>query len=373
MGVAAQGIRYAAHGLVAAWADHDRLAGALLRDVTGRAAAVGRIVHPVRPGGPELARTVVSEAALGAGAAERELAAVAAVLGGEVRALLALLFDDPALAGAATVLPAPGSGVAGIAGTFPPGGPREYVRSVLTDHPSSWGLPVRSAAAAPVTGASAPPASVRAVADAFEPSLRTEVERMFAHPLSHAIQVHGPDVTDEALQARISWRKDPAGRTSPQHRWTLLPDDSVDTKHRVGATAGRFDTYEALAKPLKALIDATGGLPGLAAYLSTFRTGRVKIFVPAAVAGLEPGDTTGFRGAGARTADLERHWQKARDYAVDTGSAPMPIVATDQIAHGRDPGAAIILHNIGDRWVVVTCYPVPEQNQSFIRFEGPPP
>lgn len=375
MDVAAQGIRYAAHGLVAAWADHDRLASSLLERAGEPAAVVARIVAPVRPGGPALAATVVTQVDLGVEAAAREFAAVAEVFSAEVRSLLALLFADPALALAATVLPPPGSGLAGILGTFPPGPPRDYVEHILTDHPSSWGMPVRDAAAAAVTGPTAPLAAVVAVASQFEPELRADVARMFLHQSSHAIQVHGPGVSDEALQARISWRKDPAGRTTPQHRWTLHPDDTVSTEHRVKEAAGRFDSFEALAKPLVALVDANGGtIAGLNAYLRLVAPqGQARIFVPAEVAGLGPGETTGFRGAGARSDDMARHWAKARDYAMDTGAAPMPVVTTDQIADGSDPGAAIIFRKIGTAWVVTTCYPIAAPPKNFTRFGGSTP
>ena len=368
---AAQRIRYAAHGLVAAWADHDRRSAELLRRVADGAVVVARIVDPVRPGGPALSAAVRSQASLGATAASSELAAVSALLSDETRALLALLFDDPGLSGVATVLPPPGSGDVAIIGTFPPGPPRDYVRHILTDHGDSWVQPLGTAQVAGVTGPAAPPASIGALAEQFDPSLRADVARMFAHPRSHAIQVHGPDVPDEALQARITWRKDPAGRTTPQHRWTVNPDDTVATRHQVGAAAGRYNTFEALAKPLKVLIEQNGGtIEGLDTYLSDLDPDRVSLFVPAKTAGLEHGDTTGFRGSGTRTRDMERHWRRARDYAMDTGSAPMPVIGTDQIADGPDPGAVIIFQKIDGDWVVITAYPSAYQPDDFARFGG---
>lgn len=369
---AAQHIRYAAHGLVAAWADHDRRSAEVLQRVTDEAAVVARLVDAVRPGGPALASTVTAELTLGVGAATRELAAVTAVLSGEARALLALLFDDASLSAAAIVLPPPGTGTAGIIGTFPPGPPRDYVAHILTDHPSSSAQPVRDAAHAPVTGSTAPAHLVEATAVHFDTPLHEAVHTMFAHPQSHAIQVHGPDVALEALQARISWRKDPAGRTTSKHLWTLNPDDTVLTKHPVGAEAGRFNSIEALVKPLKAVVAQSGGtLASLDAYLITLGpNGQVRLFVEAGLAGLQPGDTAAFRGAGARTPDMAEHWKDGRQYAIDTGAAPMPIVATDQIADGSDPGAAIIFRKFGHDWVVITCYPTAEQPRNFTRLGG---
>lgn len=311
MGVVSQAglrVRYAAHGLIAAWADHDQKSAAVLERVRAEALVVARALEPVRPEGRALAQAVISRAGLGADAVSRELAEVSATLQTEARAVLALLFDDPGLPSAATVLPPPGAGDSGILSTFPPGTARDYVEHLLTDHPSAWSMPVGSAVAAGVTGDAAPTSSVTAVAAEFDPALRDDIERMFSHPKSHAIQVHGPDVSDEALQARITWRKDPAGRTTPEHLWTLNPNGSIDTDHQVGAAAGRFDTYEALAKPLKAIIDANGGtIAGLHAYLSTFPGGRAHVFVPAPAADLGPAETTGFRGAGARTPEMAVH------------------------------------------------------------------
>lgn len=48
----------------------------------------------------------------------------------------------------------------------------------------------------------------------------------------------------------------------------------------------------------------------------------------------------------------------------------MPIVASDQIADGTDPGAAIIFRKIGQDWVVITCYPSADQPRNFTRFGG---
>ncbi|PZF85017.1 hypothetical protein [Jiangella anatolica] len=373
--MAAEGIRYAAHGLVAAWADHARTSAELLDLVGARGLTVARTVEPVRPDGAALATAVVGSLATGAADASWELAAVAATLSGEARALLALLFADPSLPTVATVLPPPGHGLAGIASTFPPGVAHDYVDAVLTDQPASLGLPVRDAAAAPVTSDGPLVAAVIAVASQFDPALRRDVAEMFLHASSHAIQVHGPYVADEALQARITWRKDPAGRTTPEHVWTVGPDDTVTTEHRVGAVAGRFDSFEALAKPLKALIEGNGGtIAGLHAYLKLVGPqGQARIFVPADVAGLGPDETTGFRGSGARSHDLAQHWTKARDYAMEVGAAPMPIVATDQIATGSDPGAVIIFRKIGTDWIVITCYPTAAPPKNFTRFGGSTP
>ncbi|PZF83558.1 hypothetical protein C1I92_12365 [Jiangella anatolica] len=353
-------------GLLDAWLDLDRTSAPLFGEVRSRAAGVARAADAARVGG--LATQVVSHADAGATAAERELAGLAGVFAAETRSLVELLTGAPCVVTPSMLGSGPAALVAGFAG----GPGHDYVADLVADAAVDERQPSEVAERAPVVNTI--PLSVAAGLRAeFGDEVGDELLAMVCHARGHAVQLHGPDVPDEALMARVSWKKDPMGRTDAKNSWRRDPDGTVTTKHGIGHIAGKFTTVEAMIKPLKALLAHTGGtLDGLHDYLTDQAdAGRVRIFVPADVAGLEPGDATGFRGSGTGTTLTARHWRSARGDAMQTGGGPMPIVRTDQIAEGEDPGAAMIFRRTDlGTWALVTCYPTEVADEKFIRLRS---
>ncbi|WP_157987703.1 hypothetical protein [Jiangella endophytica] len=281
----------------------------------------------------------------------------------ETRALVELLTGAPG-----TVTPvALGSGPEAIVAAFPEGDGRTYVADLVADAAVDERQPSEVAERAPTVNAI--PLSVAAGLRAeFGEVLGSDLLAMICHPRGHAVQLHGPDVPDEALMARVSWKKDPMGRTDAKNSWRRDADGVVHTKHGIGHVAGKFTTVEALIKPLKALLAHTGGtLEGLHAYLNRHGTiAGARIFVAAEDAGLAPGDTAGFRGAGTSNPEMTDHWFRARRDAMASGGGPMPIVRTDQVADNDSPGAAMIFRKIDGQWMLVTCFPDGAKKDDFI-------
>ncbi len=364
-------IRYAAHQLLTAWSDYDRHCADAIAETRRETDALTRMLGGV-PGGDALTAEIADVMTAGTTQAERELRRAGESYGVEARALLGLLTGEPDLASAQFTLPEPGSGLPGIVATFPTAESRRYVGHVLDDQAASSAVAASATRDAPVNGPVASAAQVDAFTGRFAGVLQEPIERMLTHPRSHALQAHGPDVTDDALQGRLTWRKDPAGRTNSTHRWALDDDGTVTTNHGIGAMASKFTSMDAMAKPLQALIAACGDtMDGLHAYLVDNSKGRIaRIFVPATECGLQPGDTTAYRGAGTQTTKMADDWAKARDHTMAQGADPMPIVPTDPITDGPEPGAAMIFRKTGDHWNMTTCYPVPAPDEDFARMRG---
>ncbi len=356
--------RRALTGLLDAWLELDRRGASALAQARADAMDVARAAGGARVGGATAAGQVVEHADAGVAVAERELVGLAAVLADECRALVQLLTGV-----AGSVAPVGlGSGPDAIVEAFPAGDGRAYVADLVADAAVDERQPSEAAERAPAVNAI--PLSVAAgLRAAFDESVREDILAMVCHPRGHAVQLHGPDVSDEALMARVSWKKDPMGRTDTKNSWRRDPDDgTVHSKHGIGHVAGKFTTVEALAKPLQALLAHTGGtLDGLHDYLDRHSTiAGTRIFVAAEDAGLAPGDTTGFRGAGTSTPDMTDHWFRARRDAMASGGGPMPIVRTDQVADNDNPGAAMIFRKIDGKWMLVTCFPDGAKKDDFI-------
>lgn len=364
-------IRYAVHHLLTAWSDYDRHCADAVAQARREADTLARMLGAV-PGGDALTAEVTDIMTAGTARAETELRQAGESYSTEARTLLGLLTGQPDLASAPFTLPSPGSGLPGIVATFPTIESRRYVEHVLTDHTDSDVITTASARSAASNGPSAPAGQVAAFAAQFPSELHEMITRMQTHSRSHALQTHGPDVTDDALKARLTWRKDPAGRTNSANRWALNDDGTVSTNHSVGDQVSKFITMEAMAKPLRAILAATGDtMEGLDTYLTNHAVGRnARIFVPADECGLKPGETTAYRGAGTQTDAMARDWVQARDFAMISGADPMPIVRTDPVVDGPDPGAAVIFRKSGDHWIMTTCYPAPDQPADFTSLRG---
>ncbi|WP_053203430.1 hypothetical protein [Jiangella muralis] len=361
-------VRRALTGLLDAWLDLDRSSAAPLDQARSQAAVVARAASGARPEGVAVAEQVPPLVALGLTAAADSLAGLARVFADEAGALVALLTGVPGPVTLAVL----GSGPDAVVASFPAGPGRDYVRDLVADAAVDERQPSEVAERVPTVNAI--PLSVAAgLRSAFDESVREDILAMVCHPRGHAVQLHGPDVPDEALMARVSWKKDPMGRSDAKNSWLRDADGRVRTKHGLGHVAGKFTTVKSLAKPVNALLAHCGGtLAGLHAYLEEQASmGRARIFVPADVAGLEPGDTTGFRGAGTSTPEMARHWKDARKDTMKAGGGPMPIVRTDQIAEGEDAGAAMILDRADSgAWLMVTCYPTGVPDEKFTRLRS---
>lgn len=353
-------VRRALTGLLGAWLDLDRGSAPVLDRARAQAVVVARAAGGARPDGVALAPQVPPRVALGTTAAAESLAGLARVFADEAAALVSLLTGV-----AGVVTPAAlGAGSDAVIAAFPPGAAQDYVCDLVTDAAVEERQPSGVADRAPAVNAI--PLSVAA---GLRAALGDDLLAMICHPRGHAVQLHGPDVPDEALMARVSWKKDPMGRTDARNSWRRDADGSVHTGHGIGHVAGRFTTVEAMLKPLKALLDHVGGtMEGLHAYLDRIApAGFARIFVAADDAGLAPGDSTGFRGAGTSTVSMADHWFWARRDAMANGGGPMPIVRTDQIADNDAPGAAMVLRKADGEWMMITCYPESAQGDEFMR------
>lgn len=361
-------VRRALTGLLDAWLELDRQGAALLERAREQAAVVARAAEGARPDGAALATEVVSRVSTGTVAAEAELGGLARVFAGETQALAELLTGAPGVVTA----PALGSGPEAIVTAFPEGAQRDYVAVLVADAAVEERQPSEAAEQAPAINAI--PLSVgAALREEFDKVLGDEILTMVLHEKGHTVQLHGPDVPDEALIARLSWKKDPMGRADIKNAWRREPDGTVHTQHGIGHVVGKFTSIAALVKPLKAVLAPSGGtIQGMYDYLAEEASmGRTWIFVPADVAGLEPGDTTGFRGSGTRTPEMAFHWKAARRDTMEAGGGPMPVVRTDLIAEGRDPGAAMIFDRTDSgAWMLVTCYPAGVPDEKFTRLRS---
>lgn len=357
-------IRRALTGLLDAWLDLDRSGFELLERVRTEAGRAARAVSAARPSGAALAEQVTSQLPAGTTAAGHEFGGLAQVFADEARALVQLLTGSPGVVTAAPL----GSGPEAVVAAFPEGDGRDYVGGMVADAAAE--VRQSSEAAERVPAGDAIALSVAAgLREEFDEAVREDILAMVCHPRGHAVQLHGPDVPDEALIARVTWKKDPMGRADAKNAWRRDADGAVQSRHGIGHVAGRFTSIAALAKPLKALLAHCGGtMEGLGDYLDLHGPdGRARIFVTATDAGLVPGDTTGFRGAGTSNDTMAEHWREARRDAMTNGGGPMPVVRTDQIADNDDAGAAMILRKIDGRWMLVTCFATSVQDDGFIR------
>ncbi|TDE09079.1 hypothetical protein [Jiangella asiatica] len=360
-------IRRSLDGLLDALLAYDRASADVLATTRRDAERVAKALSAAGPDGAALADQVMELVAAGVAAAGEELAVATEAFASETGALSDLLAEPPASGASPGPVPAQATTSGEDAGQAED----EAVDDALADEELLERQSSADAERAP-TSSTVPDHVREAYGALFDAAIRDDIMAMVVtNDAGHAIQLHGPDVSDEALKARVSWKKDPMGRTDPKNDWRRDPDGSVHSKHGVGHVAGKFTSLEALAKPLRTLLDHCGGtIADLHDYLERNRGLRdAMIFVPAEDANLVPGDTTAYRGEGTQAEETAEQWRMQRRDAMELGGEPVPIVRTDPIARGMDPGVTMIFRKIDRTWVMITCYPEAEPRPSSSRWE----
>lgn len=270
-----------------------------------------------------------------------------------------------------------------MANAFPVGYARDYVSTVAGELHEGAVTAKNAADAYPLFDAAAAGSSYASVVDACTRH-RTQVERLLKEEKCHAIEIHGPHVTDAELEFRAGWTRPPdRGRTDHEenllaHRWKLEPDNGmVRSKHGLGHEATRFTVPEALARPLEAVLDVLEQHPnGFEGYLDQhFASGVAGIFVRATDAGLGTGDTFGYRGAGTGTDAAAADWKKMRRGAMLADVDHLDPVRTlpfDPMNEGNDPGVCIVFVRKSGSWSMVTAYPASTPQKTDVSLEDLP-
>ncbi|TDD97246.1 hypothetical protein [Jiangella asiatica] len=359
-------LRAAIEGLLRTWVDLDRQADNAARASREQAHRVARQLVGLRqPGLSGLADEVTGIGTLMSADVTRKLAEVRAPYVAEVHQLLGLLAP---LHGVASVPPLAWSSaaVADLAGAFPAGFARDYVADLVKSVERSVTLELE--AAGRVVSQPDVDGVMVALGSGFSDAHRAEGVALLRDAICHAVQRHGPQISDDAQLARLIWLKDPSGQNS----WQITSNESVQTGHRCGVVCGGFTSSAALAKPIEALLEVAHERAGdLATFLSRNAglSSSIGVHVSAQLARLEPGDASGYHGAGTGTRETRRDWVKARAFGLAEGRATVYGVAYDPIATGTDPGATLVFKKSGNDWRMVTCYPVGEPKPTDARLE----
>ncbi|WP_157552574.1 hypothetical protein [Jiangella gansuensis] len=273
--------------------------------------------------------------------------------------------------------PLPPLGAVGddLADAFPEGFARDYVRTVLDDLPRGRATTKDEAKSQPGADQAAIIASREAAIAAVAPKYREQVRAWLEHPDCHAVELHGPHVTDRELELRVGWTRPPNHGTPDADRWRVRDDDGkVVSRHSAGVEATRFSSPEAFVRPLEAFLDvAARHADGVDGFLDDhFAAGIAPVFVNSNSARLGPGGVVGFRGAGTGTKEAAKDWLKLRAAARkkdDECLPPVRSVAYDPIVEGSDPGVRLIFKKHADGWTMTTSYPAGEPSYDNVRLE----
>lgn len=285
----------------------------------------------------------------------------------EVHQLLALLAPlhglgpVPPLAASATTVD--------LTHAFPAGFARDYVADLLRSVERSVTLDVDTAGQVPIVPETAADDAKVAVGAKLPDDLRDECIRLLRDAVCHVIERHGPQISDEAQLARLLWIKDPSG----DERWQITAAGPIESAHWCGPVSGGFTSPAALARPIEAFLRAAhgraGGIDELLKRNTKKKAKVIGIHVSAQLAGLEAGDASGYLGAGTGTKQTRQDWLLAREHGLAEGRPTVFGVPYDPIATGTDPGATLVFRRDGNRWQLITCYPVEKQGPTDRRLE----
>lgn len=372
-------LRQAVESLLHVRADAEQALGHAAGVARSRVAGVAEVArqapHPV-------ARSVADEIGAAAPAVERAMAeltaATGAVLAQQVHAVLDLLaVSHHGLAPLPPLDPGPlsGPGDRAFLAAFPSGFARSYVSTVLGDLSSGRSTSKTEAAAHPGAGQAVIDVTRERILAVVAPEHRARVRAWLEHADCHAVEIHGPQVSDRELELRAGWTRPPDHGTDGADQWRVREDDhKVVSKHSTGTDATRFNTPEAFARPLDVLLSAGEHHPGGIDQLFADHAfgGRVAIFIPADQAGLTDDDTFGHRGAGIGTAEAAKDWVKMRTMAMKKDGECLPPVRTlayDPMSHGPEAGVRLVFVEGDDGWTMITNYPAGSPGHDNKRLE----
>jgi hypothetical protein len=371
-------LRHAVESLLRAHADVERALDGASGAATDR---VARVAEIARQAGHPVARSAADDVAAMVPVVDRALAELTAatgtVLTQQVHTLLDLLaVNHHGLPSLPALDVAPISVPGGpLIDAFPEGFARSYVATVLGDLSSGRATSKGEAAGHPGAQQADIDVARDRIVDAVAPEHRVQVREWLSHPDCHAVEIHGPQVGDRELELRAGWTRPPDHGTEGADKWRVRQEDQkVVSKHSTGPEATRFNSPEAFARPLDALLSAASHHPGGIDQLLTDHAfgGRVAIYVTVGQAGLSEGDTFGYRGAGTGTAEAATDWTKMRGMAMKKDGECMPPVRTlayDPTSHGRDPGVRLVFAEGDDGWTMITQYPAGSPRHDNKRLE----
>lgn len=246
---------------------------------------------------------------------------------------------------------------------FAPGFGRDYVSSIMRDLDRSKIVTKTDAKAQPGIQPTDVSRARWTLVSKISPKNRRQARKLLEHEECHAVEMHGPQVSDQELALRVAWRRPPDHGLDTADEWRVRDDGKVISKHGQGGwEAYAFTSPEAFARPLDAFLDLANSHPGgLDGYLDEHAmAGRATFFMSADLAGLRPGDAVGYRGAGTHDRNAAKDWRRSRADAMkkdDVCGPPAPIVRLDPIAAGARPGVRISFLRHAGSWTMITYYP----------------
>ncbi|WP_157552711.1 hypothetical protein [Jiangella gansuensis] len=297
----------------------------------------------------------------------RNLADARAPFVAEVHQLLGLLAPLHGL-GPVPALTA-SAAAADLTHAFPAGFARDYVADLLRSVERSVTLDVDAAGQVPIVSDAAADDVKVAVGAKLPNDFREECVRLLRDSICHTVERHGPQISDQAQLARLLWVKDPSGDES----WQITSAGPVESTHWCGPVSGGFTSPAALARPIEAFLRAAHEqADGIDEFLKRNTKKKAKVIgihVSAQLAGLQAGDASGYLGAGTGTKQTRQDWLLAREHGLAEGRPTVFGVPYDPIATGTDPGATLVFRRDGNRWQLITCYPVEKQGPTDRRLE----
>lgn len=249
--------------------------------------------------------------------------------------------------------------------------------TVLGDLSAGRATSKADAAAHPGADQAAIDAARERIIAVVAPEHRQRVREWLSHPDCHAVEIHGPQVSDRELELRAGWTRPPDHGTDGADKWRVRDHDhKVVSKHRAGAEATRFASPQAFAHPLDVLLTHADQYPGgLDAFLDDHSDdGAVAFHLSATSAGLGAGDTFGHRGAGTGTPEAAKDWVQVRADAMrkaDECTPPVRTLAFDPIDDGPDPGIRLVFRERPEGWGLTTYYPSAVPAPDNVRLEFP--
>ncbi len=301
---------------------------------------------------------------------ERTAHATSVAFAHEVHALVDLLAMNHHDIGTLPPLDPAGVGPGSITGAFPDGFARDYVATVTDD--INRGATTSKLDAADYLTADDTDIDTSRQAIVDTSTILQHFGTLLAN--GHAVEIHGPHITDRALELRAGWTRPPDHGIENADRWRHRPDGRIKSEHAAGHEATRFVTPEAFGRPLEAFLAVANQHPdGLDGFLDQHSLeNRAVFFIGADDAGLRQGDTIGYRGAGTATREAASDWVRMRTDAMRADAEclqPVRTIPFDPIEEGTDPGARLIFKHGPTGWTMTTYYPATSPAPDNIRLE----
>lgn len=337
-----------------------------MRRIAEQARQAGRL-----PDTTPLGNDIAEVAASTNPAFERTAHTTAEAFAQEMHTLVDLLAVHHHDIGSLPPLDPAGIGSGSMTGAFPDGFARDYVTTV-TDDIDRGATTSKLDAADYLTADDTDIDTSRHEIVDTSAAIQQHFGTLLAH--GHAVEIHGPHITDRSLELRAGWTRPPDHGTENANRWRHRPDGRIKSEHAAGHEATRFVTPEAFGRPLAAFLAVADQHPdGLDGFLDEHSfENRAVFFISAGDAGLRPGDTYGYRGAGTGIPEAASDWVRMRTDAMRADTEclqPVRTIPFDPIEEGVEPGARLVFKRGAAGWVMTTYYPATSPAPDNIRLE----